>query len=194
MKKQFITILFYLSFFVLSVGATDTWTISTSSKENYNGITLGNGRIGLVSSSQLFTVTDIVMNGVYDKENREGVSRIVRGPLFTNLLLSIDGTQITDKNISSWTQTLDMRRANLQTQVQTDKAEISYTLRALRNFPYMGMIVVEMLPKTDCMLEVTNSTVFPGELQETSATYKMLKDGKIELPVYTSQAKSLTGM
>lgn len=37
------------------------------------------------------------MNGVYDKENREGVSRIVRGPLFTNLLLSIDGTQITDK-------------------------------------------------------------------------------------------------
>ncbi len=71
MKKQFITILFYLSFFVLSVGATDTWTISTSSKENYNGITLGNGRIGLVSSSQLFTVTDIVMNGVYDKENRE---------------------------------------------------------------------------------------------------------------------------
>lgn len=87
-----------------------------------------------------------------------------------------------------------MKRANLRTQVQTDKAEISYTLRALRNFPYMGMIVVEMLPKTDCMLEVTNSTVFPGELQETSATYKMLKDGKIELPVYTSQAKSLTGM
>lgn len=194
MKKQFITLLFYLSFFVLSVGATDTWTISTSSKENYNGITLGNGRIGLVSSSQLFTVTDIVMNGVYDKENSEGVSRIVRGPLFTNLLLSIDGRQITDKNISSWTQTLDMKRANLRTQVQTDKADISYTLRALRNFPYMGMIVVEMLPKTDCMLEVTNSTVFPGELQETSAIYKMLKDGKIELPVYTSQAKSLTGM
>ena len=30
----------------------DNWIIHTSSKENYNGVTLANGRIGLVSGAE----------------------------------------------------------------------------------------------------------------------------------------------
>ena len=81
MNKIILTLLIFLQ-----LGATaalaqgDGWTISAQSKDNYNGVTLANGRIGLVSRAGLFQISDIVLNGVYDKESPEGVSRIVRGP------------------------------------------------------------------------------------------------------------------
>jgi hypothetical protein len=193
------THLFYVILFWLIAGnvasASDegSWILSTSSRENYNGVTLANGRIGLVSS-QFFSVTDIVLNGVYDKEDKEGVSRIVRGPVFTNLQLKLDGAPVSEKNITAWHQNLNMKEAYLETVVQTQKATIHYSIRALRNFPYMGMVVVELIPTASFELDVANSTIFPEELTETSATYKLYKDAEIELPVYTSQAKSRTGM
>lgn len=178
---------------VTKVSDDEGWILSTSSRENYNGVTLANGRIGLVSS-ELFDVTDIVLNGVYDKEDKEGVSRIVRGPVFTALQLSMDGEPVTDKHITGWQQHLNLKEAYLKTVVQTPRATIRYSIRALRNLPYMGMVLVEISPRSSFELEVAHSTVFPEELTETSATYKLLKDGKIELPVYTSKAKSRTGM
>lgn len=196
MKKHYLNLvafLILLGLFSFKVTA-QTWEISTDSRDNYNGVTLANGRIGLVSSSRLFTVTDIVLNGVYDRESPEGVSRIVRGPNFTNLQISIDGKQISDNNITNWNQCLNMKEAYLQTNAETDKAKISYSLRALRNLPYMGMIVVEITPKTDLLLNVNNLTEFPEELNNTKTQYKLLKDADIELPVYTSQAKSRTFM
>lgn len=193
------THLFYVFLFwlitgnVASASADNGWILSASTRENYNGVTLANGRIGLVSS-ELFNVTDIVLNGVYDKEDKEGVSRIVRGPVFTNIQLNLDGETVSDRNITAWHQNLNMQEAYLETIVETRKATIRYSLRALRNFPYMGMVLVEIAPRTSFELEVVNSAIFPDELTETSATYKLYKDGAIELPVYTSQAKSRTGM
>ena len=172
----------------------DEWVIRAYSKENYNGVTLANGRIGLVSGAGLFEVSEIVLNGVFDKEDKAGVSRIVRGPVFTNLKLKIDNDIITDKSIIGWEQTLNMKEAYLETNVKVKNASIKYSTLALRNLPYMGMILVEILPTKSIDLEVTNATSFPEELKNTSATYKLLKDGIIELPVYTSQAQSRTEM
>lgn len=170
------------------------WMITAHSTENYNGVTLANGRIGFVSGAQLFSVSDIVLNGVYDKEDKEGVSRIVRGPIFTNLIMRIDGEDVTPQSTRNWRQCLNMKEAYLETTVEARKAVVSQSLRALRNFPHMGLSLITVTPVQDIELEVINSTVFPSELQETAAVYKMLKDGKIELPVYTSTAKSRTGM
>ena len=89
----------------------DEWVIRAYSKENYNGVTLANGRIGLVSGAGLFEVSEIVLNGVFDKEDKAGVSRIVRGPVFTNLKLKIDNDIITDKSIIGWEQNLNMKKA-----------------------------------------------------------------------------------
>ena len=69
MNKIILTLLIFLQ-----LGATaalaqgDGWTISAQSKDNYNGVTLANGRIGLVSGAGLFQISDIVLNGVYDKK------------------------------------------------------------------------------------------------------------------------------
>lgn len=190
----FYAILFCLfAVFPASASNDEGWILSASSRENYNGVTLANGRIGLVSSP-LFDVADIVLNGVYDKEDKEGVSRIVRGPVFTHLQLSLDGEPVSERHITGWHQNLNMQEAYLETIVETPKATLTYSIRALRNLPYMGMVVVEVTPNAPVKLEVVNSAVFPEELTHTSATYKLFKDGEIELPVYTSQARSRTGM
>lgn len=195
MNKQLFAFLVWILLMQQSFASDKSdWIITTRSTENYNGVTLANGRIGLVSGAELFNVTDIVLNGVYDKEDKEGVSRIVRGPVFTNLILRIDGEDVTPRNTRNWQQSLNMKEAYLETTVEAPKAIVSQSLRALRNFPYMGLSLVTVIPTQDIELEVINSTLFPSELKETSATYKMLQDGKIELPVYTSTAKSRTGM
>lgn len=194
-KQLFIFLLVWILLIQQSFASgKSNWVITTQSTENYNGVTLANGRIGLVSGSDLFNVTDIVLNGVYDKEDKEGVSRIVRGPVFTNLIIKVDGENVTSQNTHNWQQCLNMKEAYLETTVENSKAVISQSLRALRNFPYMGLSVVTVNPMQDIDLEVINSTIFPSELQETAAVYKVLKDGIIELPVYTSTAKSRTGM
>lgn len=195
MNKRLFTFLVcvLLTQYIIALGKNG-WVITTHSDENYNGITLANGRIGLVSGIELFNVDDIVLNGVYDKEDKEGVSRIVRGPVFTNIVMKIDGEDVTRRNSYNWEQSLNMKEAYLETKVETSKASISQSLRALRNFPYMALSLVTVIPNQNIDLEVINSTVFPVELQNTSTSYKMLKDGEIELPVYVSTAKSRTGM
>ena len=195
MNKHLLNLLL-LWFLPLAVIAAseDGWKIEANSTENYNGVTMANGRIGLVSGADIFHVSDIVLNGVYDKENEEGVSRIVRGPVFTNMILKIDGEDVSSAKSQDWKQCLNMKEAYLETTVRTSKATISQSLYALRNFPYMGLSLVTVTPLQDIEIEAINSTVFPSELKETSAIYKVLKDAEIELPVYTSTAKSRTGM
>lgn len=195
MKKA---LLFLVGVIITSISVyaetKDNWIISTSSKDNYNGVTLANGRIGIVSGKGLFEVSDIVMNGVYDKESERGVSRIVRGPLFTNISVAINGHVISDSDVKDWKQCLNMRESFLQTDVELKNASISYSYRALRNLQYMGMLLVEIVPKEDISLRVANKTLFPEELSGTSSVFKMLRDGIIDLPVYTSVAKTRTGM
>jgi protein-glucosylgalactosylhydroxylysine glucosidase len=82
MKHVILLFLFFLNVFPLHkvFANADNWCIEVSSKENYNGVTLANGRIGLVSGADLFAVSEIVLNGVFDKEYAGGVSRMVRAP------------------------------------------------------------------------------------------------------------------
>lgn len=171
------------------------WLITAQDKDNYKGIALANGRIGLVSGAGMFEVSEIVLNGVFDKENEEGTSRIVRGPIFTNMILTIDNETISEDSITDWMQSFNMYKACLETSCSLKgKASIKYTLRALRNLPYMGMLSVEIVPHKDIELEVSNSTLFPSELKNTTTAYKLLRDGANEMPVYVSQAQSRTKM
>lgn len=171
MNKRLFTFLVYvlLTQYIIALGKNG-WVITTHSNDNYKGVTLANGRIGLVSGSDIFNVSDIILNGVYDKEDKEGVSRIVRGPVFTNIVMKIDGEDVTRRNSYNWEQSLNMKEAYLETKVETSKASISQSLRALRNFPYMALSLVTVIPNQNIDLEVINSIVFPVELQNTSTS------------------------
>lgn len=196
-----IRILFLLLFVaLLNIGLVNSqdnedWLVRATSKNNYNGVTLSNGRIGLVSGEKLFSVSDIIVNGVYDKESEVGVSRIIRGPVFTNMNIRIDGQTVSEKNISGWSQVLNMKEATLTTSVNVGStAHIDYTIMALRNLPYMGMVVIEITPNKDILFSAENETAFPVELKQTRTTFKLLKDAEIELPVFSSEAVTNTGM
>lgn len=192
--KPLLLLLVAIPTWALAASESEGWTITTKSKQNYNGVTLANGRIGLVSGANLFEVNSIVLNGVYDKRGVGDVSRIVRGPLFTNLEIAIDGEAITNESITDWEQTLNMREAYLRTDIKTAKAAISYSIYALRNMPFMGMIMVEVTPTADATIEVTNATRFPSELYDRTTDFQVLRDGRIRMPVLTSTAKTRTGM
>lgn len=190
--------IFLFSALLLSTAVTQAqdegWVIHADAQDNYNGVTMANGRIGLVSGRRLFEVSDIILNGVYDKEEAGGVSRVVRAPLFTNMHLNVDGEEVNDNTITYWSQSLNMKEAYLETVVRTSKAEIRSRCMALRNLPYMGMTLVEVTPCNNARVGVVNAVAFPGETSERSSTFKMLRDGHIELPVFTSTAKTCTQM
>ena len=179
---------------VLSAKTDEGWKIDATSKENYNGVTLANGKIGLVSGMNLFQINEIVMGGVYDREFQDGVSRVVRGPLFTNLTLKLGDRHVGNGDIKDWKQSLDMKKAFLETTVKTEHADIAYKIRALRQLPHMAMIEVCITPNKNIELNVETKASFPEELQNRSAIFKHLTDGKIESPVFTMRASSRTGM
>ncbi|MFI3295265.1 MAG: glycoside hydrolase family 65 protein [Rikenellaceae bacterium] len=200
MKKGiWIALLISLSLFELRAQnaqnkSDEGWIVEAHSKDNYNGVTLANGRIGVVSGASLFSSSDVILNGVYDKAARGDVSRIVRAPVMTNLGISIDGVQLTDQNTTEWSQSLNMREAYLATTVDYRGTRVSYSLRALRNLPYMTLAVVEIAPSSDITLCAWNATAFAEELHDTSVAFKELRDAENLMPVFVSEAKSLTSM
>lgn len=195
-KSLAVFITFLLLLFPASAAnhVPDGWCIETQSRENYNGVTLANGRIGLVSGADLFAVSEIVLNGVYDRECAGGVSRLVRAPLYTGLQLKIEGQPVDYAAVSHWKQSLDMRHASLTTSVQYHGVRIEYTLRALRNLPFMSLGEIAITPDKDVDIELVNKVSFPEELRDGKSHFKMMRDAEAYMPVLVAEAESLTGM
>ncbi|MCD6090285.1 MAG: glycoside hydrolase family 65 protein, partial [Bacteroidales bacterium] len=148
---------------VLAQENTDSpWHITATDTSNYAGITLANGRIGLLVSKEPFKVKSIILNNVFDKESAQGVSRIMKGINFANIDLSIDGVKIDETNISNWKQVLNMKEASLTTSFDFKKeAKISYTIYALRSMPYAGFIKVHIKPLKNIKIVVAGKILCP---------------------------------
>ena len=172
----------------------DGWNISTTSSENYTGIVLANGRIGILPSQEPFEVKQIILNNVYDKESPLGVSRILEGMNFGNLALEIDGELITSKNIKDWKQTLHMKEASFTTSfLFKDKAEISYTIYALRNVPYSGYIDITVKALQPIEIKATGKIETLAEYKNPISTFRILKDNETTMPILQTVAKSRFG-
>ena len=144
--------------------------METSSRDNYNGATMANGRIGVVTDDRPFTSREIVLAGVFDKEGYNGVSRVASGPVFLNMELTVDGVKVSDKDFTGWSQRFDLRNARLTTNVELKgKASFKYTVLALRQLPYNAMSVVEVLPYKDITLRVDNIYGIPTFVNDIKA-------------------------
>lgn len=179
--------MFLLTDFVM---CQDGWTITADCRDNYNGVTLGNGRIGVVASSSPLSVKEIVLNGVFDKEPSVGVSRMVSSPLFMNLRLKINGTEVDEKNITNWKQTLNMREAYLRTSFSHGNVNVSYTLRAMRNLPYMSIGELNINSAQDADIEIINDVLFNKSNNDASTFFRVLRDGDNMMPLLLSESKS----
>ena len=174
----------------LSAAAQEGWVMETSSRDNYNGATMANGRIGVVTDDRPFTSREIVLAGVFDKEGYNGVSRVASGPVFLNMELTVDGTKVSDKDFTGWSQRFDLRNAQLTTNVELKgKASFKYTVLALRQLPYNAMSVVEVFPYKDITLRVDNIYGIPQEMSDVQSSF-----GEGAQLVYQLNASTRTGM
>ena len=166
------------------------WVIRTDNRTNYHGVTIANGRMGIVTDTHPFRAREIVLAGVFDKAGEGDVSRVVRAPLFTDMQVAVDGEYVGMDNIDEWQQAFDMRRARLTTYVTLPgKARLTATVRALRHLPYVAMVEVGVTPLKDVTLTVANRYGVPEEYSDLKATFK---EG--DLKIYQLNGATRTGM
>lgn len=189
----FLTIIFF-STTLWSQSPEDPWSISSGKVDAYTGIVAANGRIGILPEDKPFEVRSIILNNVYDKESQLGVSKILLGMNFGNLEMEIDGVKITESNVSNWKQTLNMKEAAFTTSFDfNDKAQVSYTIYALRNVQYAGYIDFKVQAKTDINIKVTGKIQTPEEYQDPMSTFRILEDLETTMPILQTVAKSRFG-
>jgi protein-glucosylgalactosylhydroxylysine glucosidase len=167
------------------------WEITATERpDSYAGVTVSNGRIGIVSSETVFNTKEVVLNGVYDKESATSVSRIMEGVNLMNLYVAIDDEVVDNKSMNNWKQTLNMRKACFTTAFDfQQKAHIEYDLIALRNLPYTGMMVVRITPQKDIDIDVRDVVQWNKErYSDPNARSFILEDGEIKMPLYQATA------
>src|ERR1700692_3973265 len=173
----------------------DPWMISAvPDSANYYGVTVANGMIGIVSSPLPFQVKDVVLAGAYDLYGRGRVSNFLKSFNLLNMHFSVDGTDISAKNITGMKQTLNMQRASFSTSfTYTDKAVISYTYYALRQLPYTVLMDITVQAKKD--IEITAASVMeaPDALRDVQNYYNEIDRPQVVISLLTSTAKSPTG-
>lgn len=175
----------------LSAASKDCWTVSASSRDNYKGVALANGQIGIVPDEHFLGIRHIIVGGVYDSgDGFDAVSTTLFAPKFLSASLAIDGERLTDDDVTSWRQTLDMRRAALTTDCDTKKARISYTVMALRNMPFVGLMAIEVTPREDIELDASSRIELYGRLGQAEYGYNVYHDGAETMPLYTMACKS----
>jgi len=171
------------------------WEIRVTERENYTGVALSNGRIGLMPSDVPFTTNAIYLNNVYDKESPLGDTRLLKGINFANTRLSIDGEVITGDNISAWTQTLNMKEAWMSTTFKfRNKAEVTCRVYALRQMPYAALMDLTVKALNGPIeLQAEGIINCPVEYKPDTSAFRILKDAEIVMPLLETVAWSPSG-
>ncbi|WP_243636342.1 glycosyl hydrolase family 95 catalytic domain-containing protein [Flavobacterium aquariorum] len=187
--------------FILMIGSamfgqekSDEWHLYANSRENYFGVAMANGKIGIVTDDTPLKTKEIILNGVYDGSPENGISRIVRGIEFLNLHLTLEGQEVKSDNISNWSQVVNMKEGTSTTSFSfKDFATINYTILANRAVPYSAMAIVTIVPKKDIEIAANNYMTVPDELKDAKSQFRVLKDNQYLMPVFGTTAKTLTG-
>jgi trehalose/maltose hydrolase-like predicted phosphorylase len=191
-KLLFLVLLTSTSF----IGQTksDEWHLVANSRENYNGVSMANGQIGIVTDDTPLKTKEIILSGVYDGSPENGISRIVRGIEFLNLRLNINNQEIKSGNIDHWNQVISMKEGISTTSFSfRDLANINYSILANRAVPFSAMAIVEITPLKDIEIVANNYMTVPDELKEARSQFRVLKDNQYLMPVFGTTAKTLKG-
>jgi protein-glucosylgalactosylhydroxylysine glucosidase len=189
---------FIICFFTLfqSSFCQDPWKIEANKIDpnNYYGVTVANGMIGIVSSPEPFKVKDVVLAGAYDLYGRGRVSNFLRSFNLLNAYLEIDGRRIASSNVSNMEQTLDMHAASFTTSFDYgDKASVTYTYYSLRHLPFTVLMDVVVTAKKN--ISITGASVMeaPDALRDVQNYYNEIDRPHVVISLLTSTAKSPTG-
>src|SRR5687767_8239256 len=190
-------------FFLLVAGihqcflaAQDPWKIKADGIDpnNYYGITVANGMIGIVSSPEPFKVKDVVLAGAYDLYGRGRVSNFLRSFNLLNMYMEINGGRVDSRNVSNMKQELDMKNASFTASFDYgDNSTVSYTYYSLRHLPFTVLMDVTVKAKKD--ISITGASVMeaPDALKDVQNYYNEIDRPHVVISLLTSSAKSPTG-
>ncbi len=185
------TFIFIISF---TLKAQDGWEISTKSTTDYVPTCVANGQIGIVPDAELFETQKVILNHVFDRQNKNDISRVLTGINPFNLKVSIDNQTLNLDNVNNWQQTLNMKRAALQTSFKfKDKVKVSYSIQALRNIPFGGLIQVNIEATENVSLDISNIIKTPEQYKNAQSRFRILKDLDVRVPVFQTIADSPFG-
>lgn len=190
-------------FLVLTSGATyaqesenSQWDIRAENinPNNYYGITVANGMVGLVSSYEPMKVADVVLNGVYDNYQRGRVSNILKTFNHVNMELDVDGKRVGIKDISNYQQILNMQDAILTTTYNVGtKLSVKHEMISLRHLPYTSLIIIEVTATADVEIIPIAKIEAPNHLRDVRNLYSEIDRPHVIIPLLTSAAESPTG-
>jgi trehalose/maltose hydrolase-like predicted phosphorylase len=176
--------------------AQDEWTLKASNinANDYYGVTVANGIIGIVSSPEPFKVKDVVLAGAYDLYGRGRVSNFIRSFNLLNAYLEVDGKRLDKSNTVNMQQGLDMKHANFTTSFDVaGKAAISYTYYSLRHLPFTVLMDVTIKATKDITISGASVMEAPDALKEVQNYYNEIDRPHTTISLLTSSAKSPTG-
>ncbi|QZT38678.1 hypothetical protein K5X82_07210 [Halosquirtibacter xylanolyticus] len=176
--------------------ASERWIIKTNEvSQAYAGATLSNGCIGVVPKRELFLTKEVVLGGVYDLKKGKETTGLLSGVNPLNLRMAIDDVMLEMANVSNWEQSLDMRRAILNSSFDySKKAKISYDLITPRNLPYVSMIKVQVTALKEFTLDVRSMVRWSDRCwQKPSMNSRVLIDEETHISLHQCEASSITG-
>ncbi len=191
MKRTLTFIFITLAAFAYAQQSAE-WTIEAKNIDpnNYFGVTVANGMVGIVSSPEPMKVRDVVLNGVYDYYQRGRVSNILKTFNHVNMNLEVDGRRIGQKDITNYRQSLDMKKAILLTTFDVgDKVSVKHSMMSLRHLPYTAMSVVEITAKKDVRITPMSVIEAPNHLVDVRNTYAEIDRPHVKIPLMTSVGK-----
>lgn len=192
------SLVFIVSAFLLqlNVFSQSSWEINASNIDpnNYYGITLANGMVGMVSSPEPLKVQDVILNGVYDYYQRGRVSNILKVFNHANVNIFIDQHLIGRDQISGFQQTLNMKEARLETEFMVPgKAKIKSNLMALRHLPYSALNIIEITAESDIIFSPSSVIESPNHLNDVRNLYSVIERPHVYMPLMSSVALSPSG-
>lgn len=142
----------------------------------YTGVPVANGGIGILPWKEPFSVRQVMLNHVFEIGGQCMVNTAVRGINPFSLTMSVDGKPIDAAGISDWYQALDMRHASHNTSFKVaDKLDVSYSIIALRNMPYSGMMRVKLKALADVDVALTAGVEVPeGEYRNVTTAMRTI--------------------
>ena len=189
-------VLAILLFTCVSLAAQDNgWKLTaTDADAAYVGAPVANGGIGILPWKEPFSVRHVILNHVFENGGKHGVSRVLRGINPFLLSLKVDDVAVEGKNIAGWRQEIDMKAAAHITSFDAlNKVKVKYSICALRNMPYAGMIQVEIKALENCAVQVLQRTEVPKEYGVPDTVYTKMKGGQAGQYVVSVSAPSRYG-
>lgn len=196
MKKMILSLFLLFSLCVQTFGAENAdshlWQLHTSDiNADYVGAPMANGRIGILPWKEPFSVRHVILNHVFDTDGPQGVTRVLKGINPFLLSMFVDGKKVNGENISNWKQMIDMREATHHTSFRVHgKVDVNYSLCALRNLPYAGLVRVKVKALSDITLNVAHEMDIPQEYASPVKRFRKLMADRTEMRMLQAYAVS----